>query len=428
MQKYFIESFKISKLWGYLDIDLNFNSDVNILIGPNGSGKTTILNLLHSILSADLRSVLDIGLEQAEVWLRNFQGESIVAVKVNTADQSIKFSVEDREHKIDMNTLSERSPDSYWPFLLLPEKSSIARRTQSEDSCDVLTTLVPIVWLPVIRRPPETDDMTFPHKGTDPVEPVDLRLQELLKDLSRYHSGLNTQLSERYSQFEHQVLSAILYGKEEDQLHSIRDMIAHSLPTEDEKQHLRKAFEAAGFLDEQMETKINDHFDAAAEVLKRIKENTRLQPQDILVLPLISRTKSMVEFASKLEEEREAIFAPLRHYEEIVNLFLNEKSVQVDESGRLVIESSSNADLDPLLLSSGEKQILILLTQALLRVDEPVVYMADEPELSLHVLWQEKLLESLVSLGGELQIIVATHSPDIVGRFRDKVIQLGRKS
>ena len=75
-----------------------------------------------------------------------------------------------------------------------------------------------------------------------------------------------------------------------------------------------------------------------------------------------------------------------------------------------------------------KKQILILLTQALLRVDEPVVYIADEPELSLHVTWQEKLLESLVTLGGQKQIIVATHSPDIVGDFRDKVIDLESQS
>ena len=76
------------------------------------------------------------------------------------------------------------------------------------------------------------------------------------------------------------------------------------------------------------------------------------------------------------------------------------------------------------ILSSGEKQILILLTQALLREDQPVVYVADEPELSLHVAWQEKLLKSLLELGGQVQIIVATHSPDIVGPFVDKVIDL----
>ena len=41
MRSYFIESFKITKLWGYRDINLIFDRDVNILIGPNGSGKTT---------------------------------------------------------------------------------------------------------------------------------------------------------------------------------------------------------------------------------------------------------------------------------------------------------------------------------------------------------------------------------------------------
>ena len=136
----------------------------------------------------------------------------------------------------------------------------------------------------------------------------------------------------------------------------------------------------------------------------------------------------MVNSAGELEEDREDILKPLRRYEKTVNSFLEGKSVEVDESGKLKIESSSPSGLNPFILSSGEKQILILLTQALLRVDDPVVYIADEPELSLHVLWQEKLLNSLVTLGGKIQVIVATHSPDIVGGFMDKIIDLGRES
>ena len=77
-------------------------------------------------------------------------------------------------------------------------------------------------------------------------------------------------------------------------------------------------------------------------------------------------------------------------------------------------------------LSSGEKQILILLTQALLSEKDPVVYVADEPELSLHVDWQEKLLGALTQLAGRCQFIVATHSPDIASGFGDKIIDLAR--
>ena len=101
--------------------------------------------------------------------------------------------------------------------------------------------------------------------------------------------------------------------------------MAHLSSTDTEKEQLRSAFEAAGLLDERMEEKIMNHFAAAEEVLNRFNENTERNLKDILVLPLISRTKSMVEFARKLEEERKAIFAPLRRYEDIVNLFFKRK-------------------------------------------------------------------------------------------------------
>ena len=136
----------------------------------------------------------------------------------------------------------------------------------------------------------------------------------------------------------------------------------------------------------------------------------------------------MVKYARELEKHRNDIFAPLRLYKDIVDSFLEDKTIAVGEDGHLQIKLSSRSELDWRDLSSGEKQILILLTQALLRLDNPVVYMADEPELSLHVTWQEKLLESLVALGGHKQIIVATHSPDIVGQFRDNVITLEKES
>ncbi len=52
--------------------------------------------------------------------------------------------------------------------------------------------------------------------------------------------------------------------------------------------------------------------------------------------------------------------------------------------------------------------------------------MADEPELSLHVDWQEKLLGALTQLAGRCQFIVATHSPDFASGFGDKVIDLAK--
>ena len=432
MRKYFIESFKITKLWGYRDIDLTFNNDVNILIGPNGSGKTTILNLLHAILSGDLRSVLNVNFEQAKIGLRGFKGSSVRTINVDITDESLILKVGQREYSAPIDIFSRRRsirpPRSYFY-----EKENVISQMLSDEIDGESTPLVPLVWLPVSRRLPVREDEEERYTKKEPLESIDLRLENLLEDLSRYHAILNAQLSARYREFEHQVLSMILYSKEHDQLKSIRNSVFHSLPTEVEKNQLLDAFEDAGFLDEVMQSRIDDHFAALAvaeQVFVRIHEGKDIPAEfeDIFVIPLIGRTKAMVKYAKELEKDKEDIFASLRHYEEIVNSFLSNKSIKFDERGHLKIETSSPTDINPRLLSSGEKQILILLTEALLRIEKPAVYVADEPELSLHVTWQEKLLKSLVTLGGQMQVIVATHSPDIVGTFQDKVIDLGRDS
>ena len=432
MHNYFIESFKIVKLWGYRDIDLTFNRDMNVMIGPNGSGKTTVLNLLHAILTADLSSLLNYSFDRAEIKLKGFKDRSVrtVTARFDVIDNFLELGVEQNKFAFDIDIISGRSrPEVY-------SRGSYGRNTTirgpvrdvdliiPKELYNELRDLASIVWLPINRYLSVTEDEE---------DDVMTDLEALLEDIFDYHSYLNTRLAKRYKEFEHQVLSAILYSKEHDQLDLILSSMPSKLPTITEKKQLLEAFKAAGLLDEQMQTRINEHFTAAEEVLKRVSKSGKFswELEDILVVPLIRRTQAMVESARKLEEDRTDIFDPLRRYEKIVNSFLEDKTVQVNESGEFKIEISSLSsplELETKSLSSGEKQILILLTEALLRVNESVVYIADEPELSLHVTWQEKLLESLVTLGGPKQIIVATHSPDIVGKFQDNVIDLGRQS
>ena len=421
MRDYFIESFEITNLWGYQDIDLVFSKDVNVLIGPNGSGKTTVLNLLHFILSADCRSLLNVKFEHAEIKLKSFKGRSKRTVRVEVTGRFLKLKIGRQAYEIDIEFFSGRR---FSQASLFYEVDDSIGQMLPKELYDGLTTLVPLVWLPVSRRLPVTENEERRYRKTNSLDSVDLRLEELLEGLFHYHSRLNTLLSERYKQFEHQVLSVILYSKNLDRLD-----LTPSLPTKAEKAQLLGAFEAAGLLNEEMQNRIDEHFTAAEEVVQRIKRENPddLKPGDSLVVPLIRRTQAMVEYAGKLEEDREKIFAPLRLYEKTVNSFLNDKFIRVDENGRLKIKLPPSEDLDLRLLSSGEKQILILLTEALLTVDKPIVYIADEPELSLHISWQEQLLESLMTFGGQMQVIVATHSPDIVGRFENKIIDLGRK-
>jgi len=258
------------------------------------------------------------------------------------------------------------------------------------------------------------------------LESVDQRLRELADDLARYRLRLDASLAVRYKTFEKTVLGVILYDKRHDQQASFSRLKDLKAPKPEEKDLLVRSFQQAGLLDSRMSDRIDQHFEAAKEVVTRLaRGESAIRIEDIAILPLIPRTRSMIEAARELERGREDLFAPLRRFESTVSAFFVNKRVSVEDSGALLVAVWPEGRRLPVEnLSSGEKQLLILLTQALLREDEPVVYVADEPELSLHVSWQENLLLSLRQIASQSQIIVATHSPDIVGTFRDRVIDL----
>ena len=68
----------------------------------------------------------------------------------------------------------------------------------------------------------------------------------------------------------------------------------------------------------------------------------------------------------------------------------------------------------PYQMSSGEKQILAILLTVLVEDNQPYVLFMDEPEVSLHLEWQKRLVDLCLELNPNVQIILTTHSPAIV--------------
>lgn len=66
-------------------------------------------------------------------------------------------------------------------------------------------------------------------------------------------------------------------------------------------------------------------------------------------------------------------------------------------------------------LSSGEKQLLIILFQVFLLDEQPSILLLDEPENSLHIEWQQQLIDVIRKLNPNSQLIISTHSPSIFG-------------
>ena len=110
-----------------------------------------------------------------------------------------------------------------------------------------------------------------------------------------------------------------------------------------------------------------------------------------------------------------------------VNGKFRNKKIRLDQNKGLVAEMEGGSPLQLEALSSGEQHELVLHYDLLFRVRPNTVVLIDEPELSLHVVWQKRFLPDLkqiVELSG-FDAVVATHSPFIVDGEDDLMVGLG---
>lgn len=109
-----------------------------------------------------------------------------------------------------------------------------------------------------------------------------------------------------------------------------------------------------------------------------------------------------------------------------LKFFMSPKRVDFSVSEGLSFYSKEGRPLTISNLSSGERHLVMLLSQALLRRSDASVLVIDEPELSLNMKWQRELVASILDClgGGASQVIMATHSIEIAARYRGNVVRL----
>ncbi|MFK7947014.1 MAG: AAA family ATPase [Saprospiraceae bacterium] len=111
----------------------------------------------------------------------------------------------------------------------------------------------------------------------------------------------------------------------------------------------------------------------------------------------------------------------------IDDLFKDTNKVIDREANNIVFIQNSQYKIKTHQLSTGEKQLLIILLSALVQDKKPTIMIMDEPELSLHPDWQEKIIHNVRKLNPNVQLIIATHSPFIImNGWTDKVFEMSK--
>ena len=103
-----------------------------------------------------------------------------------------------------------------------------------------------------------------------------------------------------------------------------------------------------------------------------------------------------------------------KRFQDMVDELFTETGKQIIRTENEIRFSQIGENLVPYQLSSGEKQMLAILLTVLVEDNLPYVLFMDEPEVSLHVEWQKRLIDLILELNPNVQIILTTHSPAVV--------------
>ncbi len=112
--------------------------------------------------------------------------------------------------------------------------------------------------------------------------------------------------------------------------------------------------------------------------------------------------------------QAQQISAPKTTFQNLIDDLFSQTGKKIVRTENEIRFSQVGETLTPYQLSSGEKQMLVILLTVLVEDQQPYVLFMDEPEVSLHIDWQQRLIDLILTLNPNVQIILTTHSPAVI--------------
>lgn len=425
-----IKKVLIKKFWGDKTVEIDFDKDINFLIGVNGSGKTTIINLIAATLCADFKTLDLTQFQSIEITLypkddKEKDLSAVIKVEKKGREFSpfpeITFSLKSYDSKkFKTYNLEDLEEDNYYRYRndYIVRDKLIHSKNLSNDINFELESLVNISWLTIHRM------TNRKRKGTRNFDStIDEKIEDLQIDLVKYFSQLNRLYSNETEKFQKYIFESLL-----DTENATNIITKSKVDSSKEKESLGSIFQyfkiSKNSYSKKLDTFFSEYEKSYSKLTNLDKSSPGLDLRDFAYLLGTVKIHSVIEEWNKINEKQKQINKTKETFLQVINSLLQRKSIYINERNELVVETQSGKSFSLFNLSSGEKQLLIIFGQSLLQDENPHIYIADEPELSLHIEWQEKLVKNLKNLNPNSQIIFATHSPDIVAEYDDKVLKI----
>lgn len=460
-----ISSIKIIGLFGKFNYDISVEDRVEnltILYGDNGVGKSTILKLVFDVLSpandrGHRTSLLKTKFENILIILRN--GFSVeVARRPEIGNGAIRLRTKKNTETITEWIHSERNSrtfpegldleydlfeegiafdDSAEMFRIFQARGNRTKRKPdtvkrgSEPFLAHLSKICPkLYFLNADRKlvsdevPNGSDEMQIRHalRHTDVK-----RMSEMLETFRA--NSLNAALMSAARWINKRVVSGANRGSEDvhNAYVSILSQLSIQHHYESEKVEEKEIAELILQLKRiEKITKDYSKFELAVS-LKMSDFIDALETQDSkantlaaqLIRPYINSLKARLEAINNIYQQLDIFVLT-------INSFLTGKQIKYGLSQGFYIVDDFGDPLEAGSLSSGEQQLLLIFAHVLSARDEASVFIIDEPEISLNVKWQRKIVSSLLDVAGNssIQFIFASHSFEIIAQHRQAVVKV----
>ena len=394
-----IVEFKITGLVGRRGVyQHKLNRDLNVFHGLNGSGKTSLLRILDSAMSGDANILRIVPFESAEVTIYSitYQSEFVRTISKDEILEEPSTKKRGTRRRPIPTVEIEEAVDTRYQLGLPRTERRVRWKVSKPDTSD---TRWRHIYLPTWRLYPGSDSYA-PLGGAEPGFTIEREYdldRFFARKLEEFWSGYSTRLLSEIQKIQADGLANILKGILTPPKRAKRG------PLMDPQVAFTRV---AAFLNRQGSPGILGD----PEVFK---ERYSTEPQ----------TKKIVEDINTIEERIEKARISRNRLEQLIrDMFSGSKKIIFKDTG-IDVETDEGQPISLASLSSGEKQTLWIFIGTLLA--EESALLIDEPEISMHVDWQEQLLSGMQQLNSNAQIIVATHSPGIMAKIpEDKIFRL----
>lgn len=447
-----IKKFLAKNLHGYLNFDINFNEDLTFLTGINGSGKTSIVKAISSLIFPSIVNLAHIH-------------HDLVQVEIDYYKDNIVISSKRKKDKIILSSQkNDETPDKIEINIFPSSEYAESPRYREEEEDYYSEEIINVSNRPTIKlieKLPTPLILGIGRRGSEffqirkkrmrylnrsylqfPESSVNLSIAEAVSLAEEKFIKIQTKLKENTEELKKKLIhKAIEYsvGEKKDEIRKLK-----SIANEETLKKVISVIVKLGYNEKEIENKLTKFFNKMKEAVEYITDGADLDSiissknenlisnyfQYTLNKSQFFRMMDVVDYIEEYSKVYEKINEPISKYTETVNHFIKDsnKELLFDKNGSLIVIAKNRKYCTPKSLSSGEMQIIIIMTHLAFNesIQKANIFIIDEPELSLHIRWQEIFVETIRKLNPALQLIIATHSPSILLDDTEHCISLNK--